>query len=308
MRTIRHTLHAMTQPQQLRVLLAVRDHGSLHRAARALGCGVPSVAHHLAALERHLDARLVERERTGTRLTPLGEAFAAEADEILAHLGRAEELVRTQRDHGLSVMRIGTFASIGSRILPRAIQQLGARLRVQVEVVEAEPTEVVARLRTGDLHGGVIYDSVEEPLFASDDLQATLLFEERFRVLVARGGPYDATDPIDLGDLAEATWISSRHDDETSHRVLLRACRAAGFEPCVLMRTDDLHMIHGLVAEGLGCALTTPAAIDRRFPVGVVRTRQDLGSRRTSFIWRAGTTPAAVDELRRILTAAGAAR
>ncbi|MFC7432063.1 MULTISPECIES: LysR family transcriptional regulator [unclassified Agrococcus] len=298
----------MMQPQQLRVLVAVRDTGSLNRAARALGCGVPSVVHHLRALERHLDARLVDRERTGTRLTPLGETFAAEADEILGRIDRAELLVRAQRDQGLSVMRIGTFASIGSRILPRAIQQLRTRLRVQVEVVEAEPTEVVARLRAGELHGGVIYDSVEEPLFASDDLHATLLFEERFRVLVARGGPHDAPHPIDLADMAEATWISSRHDDETSHRVLLRACRAAGFEPSVLMRTDDLHMIHGLVAEGLGCALTTPAAIDRRFPVSVVRTTQDLGSRRTSFIWRAGTTPAAVDELRRILAVAGAAR
>lgn len=49
--------------------------------------------------------------------------------------------------------------------------------------------------------------------------------------------------------------------------VLRRACHSVGFEPRVLMRTDDLNMIHGLVAEDLGCTLTTEAAVDSRFAV-----------------------------------------
>jgi DNA-binding transcriptional LysR family regulator len=83
--------------------------------------------------------------------------------------------------------------------------------------------------------------------------------------------------------------------------VLRRACHEAGFTPQVLMRTDDLNMIHGLVAEGLGCTLTTPAAVDTRFPVVRLATTRELGARRTSFVRRRGITPRAVDELHRVL-------
>lgn len=293
----------MIQPQQLRVLVAIRDHGSLTQAAQALGYGVPTIAHHLASLERHFRVQLVERDRRGARLTALGAVFVAEAEEILARLDQAERLVTTQRDLGLTTIRVGTFASIGSQLLPRAIRQLRSLMRVQVEVIEAEPTDVVEQLHAGDLHAGLIYDSAEEPAFATPDLALTVLLEEHYRVLVASDSRYAAQSEIDLADLADADWICSRDENETSDRVMRRACRSVGFEPNILMRTDDLNMIHGLVAEGLGCTLATQAAVDTRFAVEARPTVQGLGLRRTSFVQRSNAVPQAVDELHHILVA-----
>lgn len=293
----------MIQPQQLRVLVAIRDHGSLTQAARALGYGVPTIAHHLASLERHFRVQLVERDRRGARLTALGAVFVAEAEEILARLDQAERLVTTQRDLGLTTIRVGTFASIGSQLLPRAIRQLRSLMRVQVEVIEAEPTDVVEQLHAGDLHAGLIYDSAEEPAFGTPDLALTVLLEEHYRVLVASDSRYAAQSEIDLADLADADWICSRDENETSDRVMRRACRSVGFEPNILMRTDDLNMIHGLVAEGLGCTLATQAAVDTRFAVEARPTVQGLGLRRTSFVQRSNAVPQAVDELHHILVA-----
>ncbi|MFF0945014.1 LysR family transcriptional regulator [Kocuria sp. CPCC 205300] len=291
----------MLQPQQLRVLVAVRDHGSLTRAAQTLGYGVPTIAHHLASLERHFKVQLVERDRRGARLTALGAVLVGEAEEILARLDQAERLVTTQRDLGLTTIRVGTFASIGSQLLPRGIRQLRSLMRVQVEVVEAEPTDVVEQLQAGELHAGLIYDSAEEPAFATPDLTLTVLLEEPYRVLVADNGHYAGQAELDLADLADADWIGSRDEDETSDRVLRRACRHAGFDPHILMRTDDLNMTHGLVAEGLGCALATQAAVDTRFAVVTRPTVQGLGLRRTSFVRKSSAVPQAVDELHRIL-------
>lgn len=291
----------MLQPQQLRVLVAIRDNGSLTGAAQALGYGVPTIAHHLAALERHFKVQLVERDRRGSRLTPLGLVFVAEAEEILVRLDQAERVVTTQRDLGMSTIRVGTFASIGAQLLPRAIRQLRAGMQVQVEVVEAEPTEVVELLDSGEIHAGLIYDSADDPAFAAPDLELTVLLEEDYRVLVAGTSPYAALSEIDVADLADADWVCSRDENETSDRVLRRVCHSAGFEPKVLMRTDDLNMIHGLVAEGLGCTLTTQAAVDTRFRVELRPTAQDLGLRRTSFVRRSNVVPRAVDELHRLL-------
>jgi DNA-binding transcriptional LysR family regulator len=292
----------MMQPQQLRVLVAIRDQGSLTKAAHALGYGVPTIAHHLASLERHLKVDLVERDRRGARLTPLGAVLVEEAREVLVRLDRVERLMAAQRDLGLATIRVGTFASIGSQLLPRAIRELRSRLEVQVEVVEAEPTDVVEMLHVGDLHAGLIYDSAEDPAFAAPELDLTVLTEEPYRVLVASHSPHAAASGVDLADLADADWVCSRDENGASDRVLRRACHGVGFEPHVLMRTDDLNMIHGLVAEDLGCTLTTEAAVDSRFAVKALPTTQTLGLRRTSFVRHTHAVPRAVEQLHLILT------
>lgn len=293
----------MIQPQQLRVLVAIRDHGSLTAAAAAMGYGVPTIAHHLTSLERHFRVRLVERDRRGARLTPLGAVFVDEAEQILARLDQAERMIVTQRDQGLATIRIGTFASMGAQLLPRAIRELRSRLPVVVEVVEAEPTDVVRLLEAGEIHAGLIYDSAEDPAFTSPDLEMQVLLEEQYRLLVARNSPYADMAQVDFADLARADWICSRHESETSDRVLRRVCHSVGFEPRVLMRTDDLNMIHGLVAEGLACTVTAPSAVDLRFAVESRPCVQDLGLRRTLFVRPDTAVPDAVGELQRTLVA-----
>ncbi|MGO1613134.1 MAG: LysR family transcriptional regulator, partial [Brevibacterium aurantiacum] len=156
----------MMNLQQFRVLLAIRDDGSLNRAAEVLDHGVPTVTHHLRTLESHLRIKLVDRSRNGTRLTPLGESFAEEIEPVLARIDRAEQLVTAQRDAGVVSLRVGSFSSIGSRLLPAAIAELQQRTSVRVEVVEAEPSEVVRMLHSGEVHAGLIYDIPELPEFA----------------------------------------------------------------------------------------------------------------------------------------------
>ncbi|MEV8099269.1 LysR substrate-binding domain-containing protein [Kitasatospora sp. NPDC085879] len=131
--------------------------------------------------------------------------------------------------------------------------------------------------------------------------QLTVLLEEPYRVLVARDSTLAELPELDFSDLAAVDWVCSRNESEASDRVLRRVCRSVGFDPRVLMRTDDLNMIHGLVAEGLGATLTTAAAVDSRFPVELRPAVQELGLRRTSFVRRTGAVPAVVDELQRIL-------
>lgn len=287
--------------QQFRVLLAVRECGSLTRAAEQLQYGVPTVTHHLRGLEAHLSARLVEPSRSGTRLTPLGESFAEEIEQVLRHIDRAEQLVADQRDAGVVTIRVGTFASIGSRLLPAAIAELQKRTSVRVEVIEAEPTDVVRMVRSGEVHAGLIYDVSDEPVFVAPDLALETLVAEPYRVMVARESVWAEREQLDFAELAEVAWVCSRSDDEASDRVLRRVCHSLGFHVRELMRTDDLYMIHGLVAEGLGCALTTAAAVDTDYDVVLRPAVQDLGERHVSYVTRQGAVPPAAAWLSEIL-------
>ncbi len=284
----------MLNLQQFRVLLAIREQGSLTKAAESLRYGVPTVTHHLRILEAHLGARLVDRARAGARLTPLGESFANDAQLVLEHIDRAERAVAEQRDAGMATLRVGTFSSMGSRLLPAAIAALQSRSPVRVEVIEAEPTEVVRMLRNDEIHAGLIYDTSTEPAFTAEDLSLEPLLSEPYQIMLAADSPWAAQSELDFAELSEIAWVYSRNGNEAPDRVLRRVSLALGGEVHELMRTDDLYMIHGLVSEGLGFALATAAAVDKDFDVVLRPAKQDLGERRVSYATRSGKVPSAV--------------
>lgn len=220
---------------------------------------------------------------------------------MVARIDRAEQVVADQRDAGVVTLRVGTFASMGSRLLPAAIAALQKRTSVRVEVVEGEPTEVVRMLRSGEVHAGLIFDVSVEPAFDAPDLVLQRLLTEPYGVMVARDSEWAARESIDFAELREVPWVFSRSNDEASDRVLRRVGQSLGYTVRELMRTDDLYMIHGLVAEGLGFALSTNAAIDPDFDVVLRPAVQDLGERHVSYVTRRCAAPPAAGWLAEIL-------
>src|SRR5699024_6399321 len=226
------------------------------------------------------------------------EAVVQRRDESGQHRPRRGIRASARRKHH---DLLPGLASIGSRLLPAAIAELQQRRSVRVEVVEAEPTEVVAMLHTGEIHAGLICDIPELPEFASPELRVRTRLEGPSRVMVARDGALAAHEALDAERVGELGWSCRRREPGASVRVLNRVYRALGREVRALMRSDDLYMIHGLVAEGLGCALTTEAAVDRGIDVAIRPAKQDLGRRRVSFVTRAGPVPAAVGWVRELM-------
>jgi DNA-binding transcriptional LysR family regulator len=74
----------MDRLQELAVLLAVVDHGSLAAAARQLRRSPPAVTRALAALETRIGTRLVERSTRRMSVTEAGRAFAEQARLLLS--------------------------------------------------------------------------------------------------------------------------------------------------------------------------------------------------------------------------------
>jgi DNA-binding transcriptional LysR family regulator len=78
----------------LSVFLAVAEHGSLRKAAAALGVQPPAISYQLKALEQRIGADLFARTTRSVRLTDAGQALLARAGPALAELGDALEDAR----------------------------------------------------------------------------------------------------------------------------------------------------------------------------------------------------------------------
>ncbi len=84
----------MSDLLNLRVFVAVAEEGGFASAARRLRLSAPAVTRAIAALERHLGARLLHRTTRSVRLTDVGERFLADSKRILSELEEAEAAAR----------------------------------------------------------------------------------------------------------------------------------------------------------------------------------------------------------------------
>ena len=277
-------LNIVLDLRQLAVLRAVARAGSLAAAARQLHLSQPTVTHHLAGLESHVGAKLVDRSSRGTRLTDLGRLFLDHAEVALDRLDLAVTEVSALAKHGVVTLRIGTFPTAGAWLLPRAVAKTQEQTGVRVELVEAEPPALLARLESRELHAALAYFAPDQPTVLADELVAQHLFDDAFLVVLPESHPAAGVDPVPLGVLAEDGWIMSRQLDEPSDQALIEAARLVGFAPHPVLRTDDYDVIFGFVAAGVGVALVPEMALVPREGVVVRRLGGPIVSRSVQFV------------------------
>ncbi|MBV8657553.1 MAG: LysR family transcriptional regulator [Burkholderiales bacterium] len=84
----------MLSEEELALMEAIRDHGSLSRAALQLGKAPSTVSHAARQLESRFDALLFDRRRYRLQLTPAGHLLAQEASRLMQDLSRLTQRVR----------------------------------------------------------------------------------------------------------------------------------------------------------------------------------------------------------------------
>jgi DNA-binding transcriptional LysR family regulator len=84
----------MLSPEELALLEAIRESGSLSRAAARLGKAPSTVSHAARQLEARFDALLFDRRRYRLQLTPAGQLLAQEAARLMQDVSRLTQRVK----------------------------------------------------------------------------------------------------------------------------------------------------------------------------------------------------------------------
>lgn len=96
----------MDQLRAMRVFAAVIEAGSFNGAATALRLSPAAVTRHIAELEDHLDARLINRTTRRLALTDIGEAYLDKARQILTHVEEAQALASSAGREPRGLVRV----------------------------------------------------------------------------------------------------------------------------------------------------------------------------------------------------------
>jgi molybdate transport repressor ModE-like protein len=259
------------EPRHLRVLRAVARTGSFSAAARELGCTQPAVSQQMKALENAVGTPLLVRGAREMRLTEAGDALVRHAAGVLAGLTAAEEEVAAIAGLRAGRVRLASFPSGSSTLVPAAVAALRARHPdTRVSLVESEPPASVDMLRAGDCDITLAFRYVDLPTPSEEswsDLVVRPLLTDRLVGLVpqqhrlAPAGPRRSpagAPPVPYEELAAEQWIAGC---PRCRRHLVEVCERSGFTPRIDFATDDSPAVVGLVAAGLGVAVLPELAL-----------------------------------------------
>jgi DNA-binding transcriptional LysR family regulator len=248
-------------PRRLLTFREVARQGSFSRAGEALALTQPAVSQQVAALEKQLGVRLLDRGPGGPTPTEAGALLLAHADAVADRLSQADSQVAELAAAERETLRIGSFPSALATLIPDAIVRLRERLpEVQVEAGEASGEELGAMVAAGELHAAVCFQDAEQPPRRPEGTDRHELGREAMLAVMAEDHPLATRERVRVADLAEETWTAPSRE-----ALLYRTCVAAGFEPRISFVTRDVLAARGLVASGLAVTLM-PALLASGLP------------------------------------------
>lgn len=153
----------MDQLAAMRVFMRVAERGSFGQAADELEISRPAASAHVAALEKHLGARLLNRTTRRVALTAEGTEFLRRTRRILEELRDAEETLRDTRTRPQGKLRVDVPVAFGRYLLLPALPEFTRRypdieldLRLNDRIVDLVAERVDVALRVGPIrHSGL---------------------------------------------------------------------------------------------------------------------------------------------------------
>ncbi len=194
-------------PRQLRLIEAIAEHGSVHRAARVLGVSQPAASMLLRAAESQLGHALFLRTQAGAQPTEFGAQFLQRLRIAVREL---EAVDAAAAGAGRPLLRLGAIPRAMQAILARALSVLlTAEPTLRVSVDEAPARELLDALRGGTLDA-VIGRSLNGAVVGADSssphaLAFERLFDERTVIVEAAHG--NSPGRTALAALAQRDWI-----------------------------------------------------------------------------------------------------
>jgi DNA-binding transcriptional LysR family regulator len=270
--------------RHLVALEAIADKGSFGKAAESLGYTQSAISQQIATLERIVGLRLIERPG-GPRpisLTEAGRVLLRHAEAIQARLLAAKADMNALEAGDAGRLRVGTFQSVGTRILPTLLRRFSeSHPHVEVLLRESlDEKELLEMVERGELDmtfwalpiAAGPYDSIE-------------LLSDPYVLVVPLGSPLlNLKRTPTLKEIALHPLIGFNHCASTAE--VESSLASTGREPNVVFRSDNNGTVQGLVGAGVGISISPRLTVDEDDPsVAVIDLQGRVPPRVIALVW-----------------------
>ncbi len=191
--------------QDLRMIVALEEHGTILNAANVMGLSQPAITKRLQDLEKDLGITLFHRMSRGVEPTPYGEIIIKHAHIILNQLRSAEGEVSDLSSGLGGRLTIGIPVAASTDLVSEAIiELLEKRKNVQVTLVEDYNIRLIPSLKRGNLD--LIVGRLPEKN-KYDDINIEGFYKESLQLVVREGHPLTKKKRITAKELLDWNWL-----------------------------------------------------------------------------------------------------
>lgn len=279
---------------ELPALLIIAEECHFGRAADRLNVSQPRVSQIVRRLEDALGYRLFIR-RPNVRLTRAGELLTKAARLALSELDVAVDRARDAATGGSRTVRLAYVPIAMLTRLPRLLKTFRERNpRIELALHSAYSGHLWAGLEARQFDVIVSWETRVSP-----GVRSHRFHRDSLVAVLPEGDP--AAGEVELSIetfrnrdfVAMEEWIAP-----LLHQTVGSICRAAGFEPRVVQRTNDWAAMLALVASGLGASIVSSTIAELSFPgVAFVPLMEGVGAGSFWIAYREASADEAVNLL-----------
>ena len=291
--------------RQLRIFIAVADHGSFVAAASSLGLSQPALSQSVRQLEAEVGAPLFVRTTRKVQLTAIGLSLLPQARSLLDQLDVIAhdigDLVARRRGRVV----VACVPSLAWRLMPPALAMITeAYPGITIELRDMRMRQIKEALLSGEADLGL-----GSTPGTGENLAFVEMARDRFHAVFPRGHALETVPAMTWRELARHPFIMMSHD--TAIRDIVDEMIGTGkVDFKVVAELSNLASVNGYIQQGVGVTALPGIALPRDdHPTLAHRLLEKPQIGRTiAAIWRegAGLSPAAATIVRSI-AACGAA-
>ncbi len=251
--------------RKLRMFLAVVEHGTITRAARASFVSQPGMSQTIRELETDLGAQLFDRVGRNIKLTEAGRALVGPAHQLIRddqHARDAVSAVATGETGRLDLACLPTLNVDPAAYLIGAFR--AAHPGVTVRLADPDdPGDVIDIVRSGEVEVAITVDSG-----AINGMIVVQIGTQAMQMIFPPGTPKPRV-PLTPKMLATIPIVANTKPSST-RRLLDDVYAAAGKAPNIVVETSQREAILPLVLAGAGAALVPEATANLAVRLGAV--------------------------------------
>ena len=242
---------------QLRYFVSVAENGSFTKAAVQHYISQTAITQQIHALEETIGTRLLNRNNRPVTLTPAGKVLLKEAREILEKTDAA--LLRTREaSTGLEgEIRLGYTKGYEHSDLPKYLRSFHqAYPNVLISCYRCDTDMLATGLLNGDYDVIFTWDSTN--LRQEESLRLEVAGHVPLRVALYANHPLARRSELTRKDLRQENILfmsPSGTGDSFGDAFYIRLYQQAGYQPNILLRSNDMESILMMVAAEEGISI-----------------------------------------------------
>ncbi len=243
------------------------EYGSFTKASEILNYSQSGISRMIGDLEKEWKLTLLERNRTGVKLTSDGSRLLPYARSLCAEYHKLQMQVDDLHGVQSGIIRIGTFSSVATHWLPSIIKAFQNDYPgIDYELLLGDYTEIEVWISEGRVDCGFLR------LPTKPEFETSFLEQDRLMAILPESHPLATLDKVPLASLCNEPFMLL---EKGAKAEISEIFERNGLHPRVHFTTWDDYAIMSMVENGLGISIL-PELILKRIPYRIVAKELDV--------------------------------